>query len=429
MNGFIFILLVILITVFFSSNNVLAEVCFKGQYEGVATHRRNTWSPKDSLTQSVDFPTTDNQGNLSMVVNVGVKDISGDIPLTIPQDSYQFFSTFVPASLTNLVSFTIDIVAVEDGQGTFFTKAGAPVDYIRTTTGEGMLFPVFSGSGPAGSIVIEQMVGLRIWVGRDVRDGEGGILKSAGPPDVKIDFLAVDTTGTATSKIDPINCSNCSPDDVTRVVSNTGIPFNPETGSVKFARSFAILDIPVDFLPKSGLINLQVVADYFLEPVSSEPIPCLVELSSFVTTSLGKSVLIEWRTLSEIDNVGMNLWCAQMQDNQFQEITQLNSEIIPSKTILPNYGASYFSINYPYVNTNLKSGVQHCALEDIDANGQCTLHCDQIDTTVVGKDQSVIDINLNKLNVKAIALCHQYKDNLAETEQEGICLDQLLTSH
>lgn len=154
-----------------------------------------------------------------------------------------------------------------------------------------------------------------------------------------------------------------------------------------------------------------------------------VSLNSFNISYSEKAIYASWETGTEEHNLGMNLWCAQMHNNQFQEITQLNSELIPSKAILPNYGASYSSTDYPYVNTNLKPGVQHCALEDIDASGQCTLHCDQIDTTIVGKEQNIIGVDLNELNAKAIALCHQYEDKLAETGQKGICLDQLLISH
>jgi len=147
-----------------------------------------------------------------------------------------------------------------------------------------------------------------------------------------------------------------------------------------------------------------------------------VELSNFKAVSESRKLHFMWETASETSNLGMNLWCAQIQGNQFNEITRLNSELIPSKAILPNYGAVYSSTDYPYVNTNLQPGVQHCTLEDIDASGQCTLHCDQIDTVVVGEGNSVSDPELNELRTKAIALCNEHKP-------EGVCLDQLLASH
>jgi hypothetical protein len=144
-----------------------------------------------------------------------------------------------------------------------------------------------------------------------------------------------------------------------------------------------------------------------------------VTLDNLTTSISENQLVIQWDTALEENNFGMNLWCAQMQGNQFQEITQLNSQLIPSKAILPNYGAPYSSIDYPYVNTSLKPGVQHCALEDMDASGQCTLHCDQIDTIVIGEGNNLSDMELNGLQAKAIALCNELKP-------DGICLEQLL---
>ena len=147
--------------------------------------------------------------------------------------------------------------------------------------------------------------------------------------------------------------------------------------------------------------------------------PLLVNLDSFSVNTLGNQIVIEWKTKTEIDNLGMNLWCAQIQGNQFMEITQLNSKPIFSKAIQLNEEVSYSSTDYPYINTNLKSGVQHCTLEDIDASGQCTLHCDQIDTVVIGEGNKLSSTELNELEAKAIALCNEHKP-------EGVCLDQLL---
>jgi len=144
-----------------------------------------------------------------------------------------------------------------------------------------------------------------------------------------------------------------------------------------------------------------------------------VKLKNFKVKLVDDELVLYWETASERNNSGMNLWCTQMQGSQFQEITQLNSELIPSKAILPNYGASYSSIDYPYINTDLKPGVQHCALEDIDASGQCTLHCDQIDTVVIGEGNKLSNTELDELQAKAIALCNEHK-------QDGVCLDQLL---
>lgn len=152
----------------------------------------------------------------------------------------------------------------------------------------------------------------------------------------------------------------------------------------------------------------------------------IVNLSLFTLLILEDGIQVNWLTEFEESNLGMNLWCAQMQGHHFEKITRLNTQLIPSKAILANYGASYSSADYSYIDTNLEPGVQHCTLEDIDDNGQCTLHCDHIDTVVIGGGQSAPNPELNQLNAKAIALCHRYEEELAEAGQGGVCLDQLL---
>jgi hypothetical protein len=130
-------------------------------------------------------------------------------------------------------------------------------------------------------------------------------------------------------------------------------------------------------------------------------------------------LIIQWRTAYEINNLGMNLWCAQLAENQFENITQLNSELIPSKAILPQLGASYSSAGYPTINTHLKPGIQHCTLEDMDAEGQCILHCEHIETVVISERNSIADTELNELNAKARTLCREF-------QLPGVCLAQRL---
>jgi hypothetical protein len=140
-------------------------------------------------------------------------------------------------------------------------------------------------------------------------------------------------------------------------------------------------------------------------------IPGLIDLNSFTATPTNTGVNFEWETASEMNNLGMNLWCAQMRNGQFEGVTKLNSQVIPSKA-QPNSGASY-----SWISTNLEPGVQHCALEDIDASGQCTVHCDQIDTVVIGNNLPATE--LNRLKAEAIALCQAHELN-------GACLDTLV---
>jgi hypothetical protein len=145
-----------------------------------------------------------------------------------------------------------------------------------------------------------------------------------------------------------------------------------------------------------------------------------VTLNDLTTTISENQLVIQWDTASEEKNLGMNLWCAQFQDGQLRNITQLNNQLILSKAVLPEFGAAYSSADYSYVNTNLQAGVQHCVLEDVDTRGQCTLHCDQVGTVVVS-DSNLSNTELDELRVQAIAFCHEH-------QPAGICLELLLQS-
>ncbi|NJO18033.1 MAG: hypothetical protein HC877_20585 [Thioploca sp.] len=143
-------------------------------------------------------------------------------------------------------------------------------------------------------------------------------------------------------------------------------------------------------------------------------------LDNLTVSTLDNQPIIQWDTASELNNLGMNLWCAQLAKDHFKNITQLNSELIPTKAILPQLGAFYSSADYPTINSHLKPGIQHCTLEDVDAGGQCTLHCDHIKTVVLGDKKNITNAKLNELNTKAITLCH-------ESQLAGMCLARRLT--
>jgi len=53
-----------------------------------------------------------------------------------------------------------------------------------------------------------------------------------------------------------------------------------------------------------------------------------VILANLTVSTLENKVVIQWDTASEINNLGMNLWCAQLAEDQFEGITPLNSQLI-----------------------------------------------------------------------------------------------------
>ncbi|NJO17160.1 MAG: hypothetical protein HC877_15880 [Thioploca sp.] len=58
----------------------------------------------------------------------------------------------------------------------------------------------------------------------------------------------------------------------------------------------------------------------------------------------------------------------------------------------------------------------------MNVGGQCTLHCDQIKTVVIGNENGVVDTELNAMNATAIALCQ-------ESQLPQVCLAQRLATN
>lgn len=130
----------------------------------------------------------------------------------------------------------------------------------------------------------------------------------------------------------------------------------------------------------------------------------------------------QWTTASELNNLGFNIWCATMQLGTFQNITKLNEELISTQA-QPNAGWTYSLLANSHP---LGTGVQYCTVEDIDNQGQCTLHCDFIDVVAINDRTRSSDLELKQLNSKAINLCNTYQQALEAEGTDQMCLDQLL---
>lgn len=99
-----------------------------------------------------------------------------------------------------------------------------------------------------------------------------------------------------------------------------------------------------------------------------QPPPSAVDLASFTATAGRQGILVEWETVSEVDNVGFNLY---RTDSAEGPRTQLNAGLI--RSLLPPgspEGASYL-----FVDESVRPGVTYSYwLEDVDVHGISTFH-------------------------------------------------------
>jgi hypothetical protein len=94
--------------------------------------------------------------------------------------------------------------------------------------------------------------------------------------------------------------------------------------------------------------------------------PTAIGLSRFIASPRNQSVILEWSTESEIDNVGFNLYRSTTETGEYIKI---NTELIPAK------GTATQGAAYEFIDKNVRNRKTYWyKLEDIDINGVSTLH-------------------------------------------------------
>lgn len=94
--------------------------------------------------------------------------------------------------------------------------------------------------------------------------------------------------------------------------------------------------------------------------------PTLIELADFRARGLPGRVFLKWRTSSEIDTAGFNLYRAESEDGEYVKI---NEELIPSK------GTATSGAGYHLFDRDVSTGqTYYYMLEDIDLSGVATSH-------------------------------------------------------
>jgi subtilisin family serine protease len=147
---------------------------------------------------------------------------------------------------------------------------------------------------------------------------------------------------------------------------------------------------------RNGLIKPRIQLDEAVQALIGPPDPPALAaiLPNLTVVSDEQGFNFMWKRAAELSGVGMNLWCAAMdKDNHtFKYVTKINSKL---KAITDK--ASY--------HVNKINGTKYCTLEEINAAGESTFHCDA--AVVIGDE---ISVNITKLEAEnnleaAKALC------------------------
>ena len=100
------------------------------------------------------------------------------------------------------------------------------------------------------------------------------------------------------------------------------------------------------------------------QPSPTEP-PTAIELTEFkARVANGGTVILKWRTATEVDNAGFNIYRAEQRNGSY---AQINNTLIPAK------GNATSDARYRYEDTP-DAGTYYYKLEDVDYNGVSTMH-------------------------------------------------------
>ena len=94
--------------------------------------------------------------------------------------------------------------------------------------------------------------------------------------------------------------------------------------------------------------------------------PTLVDLVSFDAVGSDSKVLLRWKTASEIDNAGFNLYRSTSSNGKYVKI---------NSSLIPGLGSSAIGKEYEYVDSSVTNGaVYYYKLEDVEFDGASTMH-------------------------------------------------------
>jgi YD repeat-containing protein len=104
--------------------------------------------------------------------------------------------------------------------------------------------------------------------------------------------------------------------------------------------------------------------------VDIEDQPLLVRLAKFTALPSDQHIHLEWQAPIESNRAGFNLWRAQLVGEQYTDLTQLNSHLIPTATDSAQPLATYF-----FEDFTAHPGITYLyGLEEIDYQGFSTIH-------------------------------------------------------
>jgi Peptidase family C25/Concanavalin A-like lectin/glucanases superfamily/Domain of unknown function (DUF2341) len=126
---------------------------------------------------------------------------------------------------------------------------------------------------------------------------------------------------------------------------------------------------PVERMIKTDILLFQYCGDIAAATQTFQfavPAPTAVRLMSFSALPGDGSVTLEWKTGSELDNLGFHLYRGSSTDGPWARLTS---------SLIPGLGSSPLGQAYSWLDTGLTNGVRYYyRLEDVDTSSRSSFH-------------------------------------------------------
>ncbi len=166
----------------------------------------------------------------------------------------------------------------------------------------------------------------------------------------------------------------CCLDNITEIVE---IPGTTTTTAVDYSICIPQYDLGTGTVyhyalwaqNKSGtkVRNDQGDCEEFTTPPCDTGGETAVELASFTAGSVGEGkVALNWKTATEVNNAGFNLYRSRLLDGIYKKINE--------EGLIPAQGDATAGASYRYEDTPSARGTYYYKLEDVDTNGVTTMH-------------------------------------------------------
>lgn len=105
-------------------------------------------------------------------------------------------------------------------------------------------------------------------------------------------------------------------------------------------------------------------------------------------------------TMTELDSAGVNIWRIQIDQSGFKDPEKINPGLISG------HANPFEEVHFSLLDENPLPGINYYVIQDIATSGDSTIHCDFMQSVIVGDESLGTDLE------RAKSLCNEYTNKI-----------------